>query len=84
MSELDTDDRATEEDRLDTSTAADERGRSRHRDPGPWPIAFEALEAACFAVFEGAPFYSASQSLFFATAEGRGLRICSEIPANAR
>jgi 4-nitrophenyl phosphatase len=36
-------------------------------------LSFEALEAACSAVFEGAKFYSASQSLFFATAEGRSL-----------
>ncbi|MGD0375785.1 MAG: HAD hydrolase-like protein [Streptosporangiaceae bacterium] len=36
-------------------------------------LTFDALEAACFAVLEGASFYSASQSLYFATAEGRTL-----------
>jgi 4-nitrophenyl phosphatase len=36
-------------------------------------LTFEALEAACDAVFGGARFYSASQSMFFATAEGRQL-----------
>jgi NagD protein len=34
---------------------------------------FESLEAAVFAVLEGARLYSASQSSFFATAEGRSL-----------
>jgi 4-nitrophenyl phosphatase len=34
---------------------------------------FEALEAAVFAVLDGAHLYSASQSLFFATAEGKSL-----------
>jgi len=32
-----------------------------------------ALEAACFAVWNGAKVYSCSQSLFFATAEGKAL-----------
>jgi 4-nitrophenyl phosphatase len=34
---------------------------------------FDSLEAAVFAVLDGADVYSASQSLFFATAEGRSL-----------
>src|SRR3712207_3472733 len=36
-------------------------------------LTFDALEAAVFAVFDGAEMFSASQSLFFATAEGRSL-----------
>jgi 4-nitrophenyl phosphatase len=47
-------------------------------------LTFEALEAACFAVFEGAQFYSASQSLFFATAEGRTLGTSRAISAVVR
>lgn len=47
-------------------------------------LTFEALEAACFAVFEGAKFYSASQSLFFATAEGRTLGTSRAISAVVR
>ena len=47
-------------------------------------LTFEALEAACFAVFEGATFYSASQSLFFATAEGRTLGTSRAISAVVR
>jgi 4-nitrophenyl phosphatase len=47
-------------------------------------LTFEALEAACFAVFEGARFYSASQSLFFATADGRALGTSRAISAVVR
>lgn len=47
-------------------------------------LTFEALEAACDAVFAGAPFYSASQSLFFATAEGRQLGTSRAIAAVVR
>jgi 4-nitrophenyl phosphatase len=47
-------------------------------------LTFEALEAACFAVFDGAKFYSASQSLFFATAEGRTLGTSRAISAVVR
>jgi len=47
-------------------------------------LTFEALEAACFAVFDGAEFYSASQSLFFATAEGRSLGTSRAISAVVR
>ncbi|CCG02232.1 HAD-IIA family hydrolase [Blastococcus saxobsidens] len=47
-------------------------------------LSFEALEAACFAVFDGAEFYSASQSLFFATAEGRSLGTSRAISAVVR
>jgi NagD protein len=47
-------------------------------------LSFEALEAACSAVFEGAKFYSASQSLFFATAEGRSLGTSRAISAVVR
>jgi 4-nitrophenyl phosphatase len=47
-------------------------------------LTFEALEAACSAVFEGARFYSASQSLFFATAEGRTLGSSRAISAVVR
>jgi 4-nitrophenyl phosphatase len=42
---------------------------------------FDALEAAVFAVFDGAEFYSASQSLFFATAEGKSLGTSRAISA---
>jgi NagD protein len=45
---------------------------------------FDALEAAVFAVFAGARFYSASQSLFFATAEGRSLGTSRAISAVVR
>jgi NagD protein len=44
-------------------------------------LTFDALEAACDAVFAGADFYSASQSLFFATAEGRSLGTSRAISA---
>ena len=44
----------------------------------------EPLEAACSAVFGGARFYSASQSLFFATAEGRTLGTSRAISAVVR
>jgi NagD protein len=47
-------------------------------------LTFEALEAACEAVFGGARFYSASQSLFFATAEGRQLGTSRAISAVVR
>jgi 4-nitrophenyl phosphatase len=47
-------------------------------------LTFEALEAACFAVFGGAAFYSASQSPFFATAEGRTLGTSRAISAVVR
>ena len=47
-------------------------------------LTFEALEAACDAVFGGARFYSASQSLFFATAEGRSLGTSRAISAVVR
>ena len=47
-------------------------------------LTFEALEAACEAVFGGAQFYSASQSLFFATAEGRSLGTSRAISAVVR
>lgn len=36
-------------------------------------VGFEHLEAACHAVWGGAQLYSASQSLFFASAEGRAI-----------
>jgi 4-nitrophenyl phosphatase len=47
-------------------------------------LTFEALEAACFAVLDGAAYYSASQSLFFATAEGRSLGTSRAISAVVR
>ncbi|WP_116451320.1 HAD-IIA family hydrolase [Blastococcus litoris] len=47
-------------------------------------LTFDALEAAVFAVFDGAPMYSASQSLFFATAEGRSLGTSRAISAVVR
>ena len=47
-------------------------------------LTFDALEAAVFAVFDGAAFYSASQSLFFATAEGRSLGTSRAISAVVR
>jgi 4-nitrophenyl phosphatase len=40
-----------------------------------------ALEAACFAVWNGAKVYSCSQSLFFATAEGKALGTSRAISA---
>jgi 4-nitrophenyl phosphatase len=42
---------------------------------------FDALEAAVFAVFDGADFYSASESLFFATSEGKSLGTSRAISA---
>jgi NagD protein len=47
-------------------------------------LTFDAIEAAVFAVFDGAEFYSASQSLFFATAEGRSLGTSRAISAVVR
>jgi NagD protein len=47
-------------------------------------LTFDALEAAVFAVFDGAEMYSASQSLFFATAEGRSLGTSRAISAVVR
>jgi 4-nitrophenyl phosphatase len=47
-------------------------------------LTFEALEAACFAVLEGARFYSASLSPYFATAEGRTLGSSRAISAVVR
>jgi NagD protein len=47
-------------------------------------LTFEALEAACDAVWGGARFYSASQSLFFATADGRQLGTSRAISAVVR
>ncbi len=47
-------------------------------------LTFEALEAACFAVLGGATFYSASQSPFFTTAEGRTLGTSRAISAVVR
>lgn len=47
-------------------------------------LTFAALEAACAAVSAGARFYSASQSAFFATAEGRTLGSSRVISAVVR
>ena len=47
-------------------------------------LTFESLEAAVFAVLAGARFYSASQSLYFATAEGRSLGTSRAISAVVR
>jgi 4-nitrophenyl phosphatase len=47
-------------------------------------LTFDSLEAACDAVFGGARFYSASQSPFFATAEGRQLGTSRVISAVVR
>jgi 4-nitrophenyl phosphatase len=44
-------------------------------------LTFEALEAAVFAVFDGAAMYSASQSMFFATAEGKSMGTSRAISA---
>jgi 4-nitrophenyl phosphatase len=44
-------------------------------------VSFDDLEAACDAVWAGARFYSCSQSLFFATAEGRVLGTSRAISA---
>ena len=41
----------------------------------------DALEAACFAAWNGAKLYSCSQSLFFATAEGKALGTSRAISA---
>jgi 4-nitrophenyl phosphatase len=43
-----------------------------------------ALEAACHAVWEGAEVYSASQSMFFATAQGRAIGTSRAISAMLR
>lgn len=47
-------------------------------------LTFEALEAAVFAVLDGAKFFSASQSLFFASAEGKSLGTSRAISAVVR
>jgi 4-nitrophenyl phosphatase len=47
-------------------------------------LTFDALEAACEAVSAGAQFYSASESLFFATAHGRQLGTSRAISAVVR
>jgi NagD protein len=47
-------------------------------------LTFDALEAAVFAVLDGAAFYSASQSLYFATAEGKNLGTSRAISAVVR
>jgi NagD protein len=47
-------------------------------------LTFEALEAACFAVLDGARVYSASLAPFFATAEGRTLGSSRAISAVLR
>jgi 4-nitrophenyl phosphatase len=47
-------------------------------------LTFEALEAACEAVLQGAKYYTASQSPFFATSEGRTLGTSRAISAVVR
>lgn len=47
-------------------------------------VTFDDLEAACDAVWAGARFYSSSQSMFFATAEGRVLGTSRAISAVVR
>ena len=47
-------------------------------------LTFESLEAAVVAVSAGAQFYSASQSPYFATAEGRSLGTSRAISAVVR
>jgi NagD protein len=47
-------------------------------------VTFADLEAACDAVWAGAAYYTASQSLFFATAQGRALGTSRAITAVVR
>jgi NagD protein len=47
-------------------------------------LSFEGLEAAVFAVLDGARYYSASQSLYFASAEGKSLGTSRAISAVVR
>lgn len=47
-------------------------------------VTFDELEAACDAVWAGARFYSSSQSMFFATSEGRVLGTSRAISAVVR
>jgi NagD protein len=47
-------------------------------------LSFEGLEAAVFAVLDGARYYSASQSLYFASAEGKSLGTSRAITAVVR
>lgn len=47
-------------------------------------VTFDDLEAACDAVWAGARFYSSSQSMFFATAQGRVLGTSRAISAVVR
>jgi NagD protein len=68
-------------------TLAPERGLRCDAVMAGWfrqELTFDALEAACFAVLDGAAMYSASQSLFFATAEGRALGTSRAISAVVR
>jgi len=44
----------------------------------------DALESACHAVWDGAPLYSCSQSVFFATADGRAMGTSRAISAMVR
>src|SRR5207302_900598 len=44
----------------------------------------DALEAACHAVWQGADFFSCSQSVFFATADGRAIGTSRAISAMVR
>jgi HAD superfamily hydrolase (TIGR01450 family) len=44
----------------------------------------DALEAACYAVWQGADFFSCSQSVFFATADGRAIGTSRAIAAMVR
>jgi NagD protein len=47
-------------------------------------LSFEGLEAAVFAVLDGARYYSASQSLYFASADGKSLGTSRAITAVVR
>jgi len=62
------------------------RGRAADAVLAGWyrEFSMDALEAACDAVWQGARLYSCSQSVFFATAEGRALGTSRAITAMIR
>ena len=62
------------------------RGRAADAVLAGWyrQFSMDALEAACDAVWQGARLYSCSQSVFFATAEGRALGTSRAITAMIR
>ncbi len=70
---------------LEVVRAAEGRPRADAVLVGWYPdFTMAALEAACHAVWDGAALYSSSQSMFFATAQGRALGTSRAISAMIR